>query len=289
MLASAPGGPQGEGMEIPVASPELSLALARAALAAGAAILRHAGGVEATAKADGSPVTVADAEAETIILAALAALLPGVSVVAEESAAREGAPAVSGPFILVDPLDGTRDFVAGRPEYTVNIALIVAGCPVLGVVYAPALSRLWLGDSAGARCADIAPGGDPARAGWQPMAVRKAPATGLTALVSRSHATPETEAHLARWPVAQRLPSGSSLKFCLIGEGKGDLYPRFGPTMEWDTAAGDAVLRAAGGGVFSPEGGLMTYGHAARGYRNGDFVALGDLTLVENLKRHARS
>ena len=156
-------------------------------------------------------------------------------------------------FILVDPLDGTREFLARNGEFTVNLGLIIDGVPRAGVVYAPALGQIWIAGSQ-AFSPRVSPGaGLPPPIAAGSFIRARAPADGLVALASRSHADPQTEAYLAQLPIKERQAAGSSLKFCRIAEGVADVYPRFGPTMEWDTAAGDAVLRAAGGIVLRPE------------------------------------
>jgi 3'(2'), 5'-bisphosphate nucleotidase len=225
-------------------------------------------------KADASPVTVADEAAEKIILADLAAIAPGVPVVAEEAVAAGRVPVIANRFFLVDPLDGTREFVARRDEFTVNVAFIEAGEPVLGVVFAPARHELYWGDVRAGKAGRIEADPD----GTMPslgnaISVRPAPARGLTAVASRSHRTPETDAFLANYPVVEFRSIGSSLKFCLVAAGEADIYPRLGPTMEWDTAAGHAVLSAAGGRVIGLDGEPLRYGKP--GFRNGNFVALG--------------
>ena len=228
-------------------------------------------------KADQSPVCDADEHAEAIILAGLAQRLPGVPVLAEEQASRGHMPPYSSAMILVDPLDGTREFMGRNGEFTVNIALVVDGVPHAGAVYAPALGRLWFAGDHAYAC-DVEPGQAlPQRRFWQEIHVRAAPPNALIALASRSHADAETEAFLARLPVSERRCAGSSLKFCSLAEGGADVYPRFGPTMEWDTAAGDAVLRAAGGAVLSSDGVPMLYGKAGAHFRNSAFIAWGDI------------
>lgn len=230
---------------------------------------------EVTAKGDGSPLTEADLAAEAVIAAGLAAAAPDIAVVSEEDAER-AAPAPSQRFLLVDPLDGTKEFLGPSGEFTVNIALIEDGRPVCGVVYAPALQRIWRGIvGRGAETARLQPGSDPATAQWTPIQARLRPEAGWTAVASRSHLDAETEAFLARLPIADRRSIGSSLKFCLVAEGEADVYPRFGPTMEWDTAAGQAVLESAGGKVTSPDGTSFRYGKTEAGFRNGAFIAWG--------------
>lgn len=258
--------------------------LIAAALDAGAAILDVYAGDDlgVVTKADQSPVTAADAAAEAVILAALARLAPDLPVVAEEATAAGQAPADLGRrFALVDPLDGTKEFIARNGEFTVNIALIEAGRPVAGVVLAPALGLIWWGVvGVGAFAAQLGTDGRTLTA-KRPIRVRAAPVAGLSVLASRSHCGAATEDFLGRLTVAERISAGSSLKFCRIAEGICDLYPRHGPTMEWDTAAGDAILSAAGGKVTDTRGQPLVYGKRGRpgvaDFLNPDFVAMGDL------------
>jgi 3'(2'), 5'-bisphosphate nucleotidase len=227
-------------------------------------------------KVDASPVTVADETAEKIILADLAAIAPDIPVVAEEAVAAGKVPVIADRFFLVDPLDGTKEFVARRDEFTVNVALIENGEPVLGVVFAPARRELFWGDVRAGKAGhiDADPDGTMPSMGTS-IAVRQAPAAGLTAVASRSHRTPETDALLANYPVVEFRSIGSSLKFCLVAAGEADIYPRIGTTMEWDTAAGHAVLAAAGGSVTGLDGEPFVYGKP--GFRNGNFIARGRL------------
>jgi 3'(2'), 5'-bisphosphate nucleotidase len=243
----------------------------------------YAGEIAVETKANESPVTAADLAAEAVILADLARSLPAIPVISEEAAAAGGTGGAVAPpaFILVDPLDGTREFIKRNGEFTVNIALVEHGVPTVGAVYAPALSCLWLGSPGKAVRLMIAPGlALSAATGQSPLRCRAYPDAGLTAAVSRSHLDPATIAFLERIPLAARSEAGSSLKFCRIAEAGIDVYPRFGPTMEWDTAAGHAVLAAAGGQVLHPDGSPFLYGKAAAGYRNGSFVAWGGAALV---------
>ncbi|MBL0088089.1 MAG: 3'(2'),5'-bisphosphate nucleotidase CysQ [Ideonella sp.] len=239
------------------------------ARAAGALILKvYAADFAVRGKADASPVTQADEDAERVILAGLARLDPTTPVVAEESVAAGRVPVVGERFWLVDPLDGTREFVNRNGEFTVNIALIERGEPVLGVVFVPVSGRLFAGarglgafevDAAGQR---------------QAIACRAVPSEGLTVLASRSHGD---AAALDRWLATQRVhavkTAGSSLKLCLLAAGEADAYPRFGRTMEWDTAAGHAVLAAAGGSVRALDASLLRY--SKPGFENPDFIARG--------------
>lgn len=255
-------------------------AMADLAVAAGAEILRiMQQGFETRMKSDASPVTVCDEAAEQIIVERLAARFPGIPIVAEEAAAKGFTPSCGDLFFLVDPLDGTREFVSGKNDFTVNIALICKGAPVAGAVYAPVTRALWVGARMGdgARAASaVAEPGQPAPAfeAMKEIVSRPRPAQ-LVALVSRSHSSPQADAFLATLPVAGRMDMGSSLKFCLIAQGEADVYPRMSPTMEWDTAAGDAVLRAAGGATRDEAGALLRYGKAGEAFRNPSFIAWG--------------
>ncbi len=238
---------------------------------AGALVMRHyEAGVDRREKADKSPVTIADEEAERLIVRALSEVAPGLPVVAEEGAAAGAKTDVSGGvFFLVDPLDGTKEFLNKNGEFTVNIALVEHGVPTLGVVYAPAKGRLFWGANATAF---------EERSGEGPRAIatRATPQDGMTAIASRSHRDRFTDEYLAHYPIKDMIAAGSSLKFCVIAAGEADIYPRHGPTMEWDTAAGDAVLRAAGGRVTRLDGRTpLTYGNANEGFRNPSFVAWG--------------
>ncbi|MEG6507372.1 3'(2'),5'-bisphosphate nucleotidase CysQ [Methyloligella sp. 2.7D] len=248
-------------------------------LEAGACIMRHyASDVAVETKADNSPVTLADGDAERVLLPALAKLAPDIPVVSEESAKELDADR-GARFFLVDPLDGTKEFIKKRTDFTVNVALIENGTPVFGIVYAPALKLLAFTLAPGKAVATTLTPGSAAPSlselDLKPLAVRPAPAEGLTAVVSASHLDAETEAFLEEHPIAARESAGSSLKFLKVAQGEADVYPRFGPTMEWDTAAGDAVLRAAGGSVVTPDGAPMRYGKWDRGLKNTSFIAWG--------------
>lgn len=247
-------------------------------IAAGRVILdiRDAG-AETRLKADRSPVTEADEAAEAIILAGLAAHYPDIPVIAEESVAAGRVPDIGGNrFFLVDPLDGTKEFVAGRAEFTVNIALIDDGAPIAGIVYAPALGVAYVGAGQDAARLTVAASGD--IASRMPIRVRPAQSPPL-ALASLSHGSPATDSYCAMAGISEIRCIGSSLKFGLLAEGAADIYPRFGPTMEWDTAAGDAILRAAGGRTVDPDGHALRYGKRGQpslaDFANGDFVAHG--------------
>ncbi len=260
---------------------EIALFLAKAALAAGPAVMEeYDRGCEVASKADGSPVTSADQRAEAIICECLARIVPLTPLCAEEAMAAGAHPQLAERFLLVDPLDGTREFLAGNGEFTINVALIESGAPIAGAVYAPAIGRLWVGGDTAFAC-EVRLGGEPPDEGSRRrIQTRRAPPS-LVALVSRSHLDRESDSFLKGLPIGETRFAGSSLKFCLIGEGLGDVYPRFAPTMEWDTAAGDAVLRAAGGAVLDPSGRPLLYGKTESGLRNGPFIAWGDATAAK--------
>jgi 3'(2'), 5'-bisphosphate nucleotidase len=246
--------------------PTFAESVARIAQAAAAVILEiYATDFAVRGKTDASPVTEADERAEAVIVEALRALAPEVPIVAEEAVAGGVTPQVGDWFWLVDPLDGTKEFISRNGEFTVNIALIHRGVPVLGVVQAPALGRLyvgvvgqgaWLDDGSGRRA----------------IRCRPVPPEGLTVVASRSHGDAAAlDTFLAGRKVAALANAGSSLKLCLVAAGEADLYPRLGRTMEWDIAAGHAVLSAAGGSVTTLDGGPLGYGKP--GFENPHFVA----------------
>lgn len=252
-----------------LASGALTEALADIAEDAARVILPYwRNGVVVEAKADDSPVTRADQEAEALILERLETLYPGVQTVAEEAVAADGVPAEAADwFWLIDPLDGTRGFIEGRESYTVNIALVHRGAVVAGVVTAPATATTWRSGKPGE-------GAFRRRFGeaWQPVKVRNRPAAPM-ALLSHSMTDEEADRLASRHGCVQWQGTDSSLKFCLIAEGRFDAYPRTGPTSEWDTAAGQAVLEAAGGRVMAEDGQPLRYGKSC--FANGGFVALG--------------
>lgn len=243
------------------------------ALRAGDAIMEIYGRADLAVhqKADASPVTEADEAADALISEGLRATFPDIALVTEEQAASHGQSAAE--FLIVDPLDGTKEFIRRRGDFTVNIALVRDGIPVHGVVYAPARRRLFRTLPGGGAVEEAAPFGPvPDPAAVRVLRVRAPQDDGLVVVASKSHRTPETDAYIARYEVRDSRSAGSSLKFCLLASGEADLYPRLGPTMEWDTAAGDAVLRAAGGTVLRLDDlSLLTYGKP--GYRNPFFLA----------------
>ena len=246
---------------------------------AGAAIMEHFGRTaEVKLKHDSSPVTLADKDSQAIILAGLRRLAPDIPVVSEEAVdANRGE--LGDRFFLLDPLDGTKEFIKKRSDFTVNIALIEQGRPIFGLVYAPARSLLAVTVAAGeaieAELPPSASGADLAKLQQKKLKVRAADPKGMTALVSLSHLDPETEAFLAKLKIAKRSGAGSAIKFLEIARGEADVYPRFGPTMEWDTAAGQAVLEAAGGRVLTTKGEPLRYGKTDAGLRNPGFIAWG--------------
>ena len=225
-------------------------------------------------KPDQSPVTLADDASEAEILEGLARLVPGVPVVSEEMSGRQAPPKLAGSFILVDPLDGTREFIAGRDEYTVNVAIISGGKPIAGIVSAPKQHKVWRGivGRGAERLRMLADGADQAQA----IRVRRWPAQNAVAVVSRSHLDPATEAFVGKLGQVGRDASGSAIKFCRIAEGTADVYPRFGTTCEWDVAAGHAVVTAAGGIVTDAQGVPLKFGDAAGNFRIPAFIAWGD-------------
>ena len=249
-----------------------------AAHEAGARILSHYGQVEVELKDDSSPVTAADREADTVLVDALRRIAPQVPVISEESSPSAQV-ASDEAFFLVDPLDGTKEFIHERDEFTVNVALIENRTPRFGIVYAPALSQAYvtLAPDRAVKFHLDARAPLPQFDDLEPelIATRACDPKSLVAAVSRSHLDETTEAFLAQHGIAETHASGSSLKFCCLAEGLADVYPRFGRTMEWDTAAGHAVLAAAGGTVLDETGSPLTYGKRERGYDNPGFVAWG--------------
>ncbi len=237
-------------------------------------------GVSVTTKADKTPVTLADQESEAILLAALAKFAPGVPVIAEEAMAAGVQPTIGQRFFLVDPLDGTREFIAGRGEFTINIALVVNGQPGFGLIYAPATGRFFVTPADGMAVeADLdanTSANSLSDVTTRAIKTRSPPEGGMVAVASRSHMTEATTRFLARFPISDSRSAGSSMKFCLVARGDADIYPRIeGRTCEWDIAAGHAILRAAGGDVTEPDGTALRYGKVGEHYYNGDFVAWG--------------
>jgi 3'(2'), 5'-bisphosphate nucleotidase len=241
----------------------------RAALAAGEAILKVYGqDFTVTQKSDRTPVTEADLAAERIILAVLGKAFPEIPILSEERVEKEGLPPSAARFWAVDPLDGTREFIARNGEFSVNIGLVEERRPTLGVVYGPAQRVLYAAHGPGTASRER-DGGKP-----EPISARSHPKDGLVVVHSRSHSDSARLAEFLReYPIEGRLLCGSALKFGLLAAGDADLYPRFGPTMEWDTAAGQAVLEAAGGRVLTFAGTPLLYGKP--GFKNEGFIAWG--------------
>jgi 3'(2'), 5'-bisphosphate nucleotidase len=251
-----------------------------AARAAAAIIAFAPSALRPHTKPDRSPVTAADMASEAVILEELSRLLPGVPVVSEETPATR----IAGDwFILVDPLDGTKDFLRGGTEFTVNLAVVVNGRPALGVISAPALGLIWRGIvGRGAERLTVGSDGGRARSSAiQPIRTRPAPREGLIVAVSRSHFDPATAAWVERLPARERLICASALKFCRLAEGAADVYPRLSPTSEWDVAAGHALLLAAGGLITAPDCGSLRYGRAEEEFRVPAFIAWGDPEAAE--------
>lgn len=247
-------------------------------LRAGAIELAHFhSALDVETKPDASPVTAADREAEAVIEQALAEICPDIPVIGEEAASEGRLPAAAETFFLVDPLDGTRDFVAGRTEFTVNIALVVDHVPVFGIVYQPPTGRLFMtlaGDHAiEARVAPDSGACTLADLSLATLRTNVTDAADLRAAVSRSHRSPTLEAKLTKLGITRRVEAGSSLKFCFVACGDADVYPRLTSINEWDTAAGHALVTAAGGTVLGLDGRPLAYGNAAKGYRVAPFVA----------------
>jgi 3'(2'), 5'-bisphosphate nucleotidase len=232
----------------------LTAIIARTAL-----LIRAASGADARRKADGSPVTAADEEAEAAIRDGLSRLAPALPIISEEQAEGERAVIGDGSYFLVDPLDGTREFIAGRDEYAINIALMTNSVPILGVIAAPALGLIWRG-IAGRGAERLAFAGDGKTSPPSPIQVRPRPQLDVVVLISRSHLDARTQEFLDGLPQAKAIPCGSAVKFCRIAEGSADIYPRLAPTRDWDTAAGQAIVEAAGGDVRAPGGAPLRYG-----------------------------
>lgn len=250
-------------------------ALTEVAFKAGQIIMEiYESNPEAKLKDDRSPVTEADTASEAYILAELVRHCPEIPIVSEEAASEGKIPDVAELFFLVDPLDGTREFLSRNGEFTVNIGLISNGLPSAGIIYTPASGRMFRGQvGAGAEQAQVAPSGSLSEAQWQKISVRTPHQGDLIAVASRSHRDERTNAYLEEHGVSETKSAGSSLKFCLLAAGEADLYPRMGRTMEWDTAAGQAILMSAGGSVVTEEGTPLTYGKKERGFDNPHFIA----------------
>lgn len=272
-------------MSVPSHS-ELNAALVPLALGVGNLILEYYNtDIEISKKSDDSPVTLADREAEKLIIETLEAKWPDLPIVAEEMCAAGDIPKVEGNFFLVDPLDGTKEFINKRDEFTVNIALIANNHPFYGLVLTPALGELFItlsSSEAGYKkysngietLSEDMKDFEPSH--FTPITVRDWPSSAPVGVISRSHMDEETAAFLNKNEVSNRISAGSSLKFCQLAQGLADIYPRFGPTMEWDTAAGHSILCAAGGKLVDGNGEPFLYGKYERKYLNGNFVAAAE-------------
>lgn len=246
------------------------------AIEAGAATLKHFRSRQTMTwtKSDASPVTEADLEADRIIREGLAKAFPCVAIVSEENSDSHALDPCLDGFFIVDPLDGTRSFVSGNPDFTVNIAYVAGGTPVFGVVHVPADGRVYFNRPDGSSAQATLTGGsaDQVESDAVTLSVSRPDNDALVVIASRSHVNASTDAYISRYRIARRESAGSSLKFCVVAAGAADFYPRFGRTMEWDTAAGHAVLLGAGGDVArADDGSRLTYGKP--GFVNPDFVA----------------
>ncbi len=248
------------------------------ARAAAATLAKPLASIERRVKDDQSPVTEADEASEKIILEGVARLWPGIAVIAEESVGTvpHGLP-LEPSFLSIDPLDGTKEFLAGRDEFTVNLAVVTHGIPVAGIIAAPAQALLWRGIVGGKaeRLQLRLSGGKAEARDAAVIRTRKAPEE-LVAGMSRSHLDAETQHFLAQLKIAKQLRCGSSVKFCYVAQGEVDVYPRLSPTHEWDIAAGCAILTAAGGTVIDPRGGRLQFGRRADDFLVPGFIAWGD-------------
>lgn len=266
-------------MPSPLSASELIAALQPATLEAGRLILDiRDKGFDVEHKDDHSPVTEADQAAEAILLKALKSVENDAVIVAEESASNGILPTNLGwRFWLIDPLDGTKEFIKGGSDFTVNIGLIENGRPTLGLVYAPAQNRLFSG------VRGVGAFEENMKTGEKHQIRTRAPQiNAIDAVASKSHRDAETDAFLEQFEIANLKSAGSSLKFCLVATGEADLYPRFGPTMEWDTGAGQAIVEAAGGYCSHPDG--KSFNYAKTDFRNGPFIVVGDKLLLEQFQ-----
>jgi 3'(2'), 5'-bisphosphate nucleotidase len=249
--------------------------------AAAATLAKPFSSVEQRIKNDLSPVTAADEASEALILEGLASVLPGVPVVAEESVGRAPPTKLGPSFLSVDPLDGTKEFLAGRDEFTVNIAIITHGVPIAGVIAAPAQGLLWRGVVGGkAERLHLKIGGPPSNAYDRSFIRTRLAPERLTVATSRTHLDEQTEEFISRLPIGKRYLCGSSVKLCHIAQGDADVYPRLSPTREWDIAAGGAILAAAGGRMTAPDGSELKFGGIAEGFLVPGFIAWGDPAMA---------
>ena len=245
--------------------------------AAAATLATPFSAVERHTKSDLTPVTAADVASETVIVDGVSKLLPGVAVVAEESVAGAMTATLEPSFVIVDPLDGTKEFLAGRDEFTVNLGIVTDGVPIAGIIAAPAQGLLWRGVVGGkAERLRLRLGAAPAAAYDRSFIRARAAPERLVVATSRSHLDEATEDFIARLPVAKRFLCGSAVKFCYLAQGDADVYPRLSPTREWDIAAGCAILTAAGGRVTAPDGSALRFGRRAEKFLVPGFIAWAD-------------
>ncbi|MCC3862206.1 3'(2'),5'-bisphosphate nucleotidase CysQ [Pseudemcibacter aquimaris] len=255
---------------------EFANTLRDTAVRAGLKIMEiRSGNLGVQIKGDSSPVTIADQEAEKIILKDIRKVAPDIPIIAEESVSAGEIPETKEKFWLVDPLDGTKEFIGGGTDFTVNIALIENGEPTFGIIYVPATGKLYTAfGSEKAVLQNVTDGiiNDEETT----ITIRPTPEDGMTAVASKSHMDEKTASFLEEHNIKDTVSVGSSLKFCIVATGGADIYPRFGPTMEWDIAAGHAILKAAGGTVTNPDGSPFEY--QKKGYLNGAFIAKGNVS-----------
>ncbi len=253
----------------------LALRIATIASDAGAAVMEvYNQGFDVVTKEDGSPLTKADLAADAVISAGLKALAPHIPILSEETADQIDPTSLGSTFFVVDPLDGTKEYVGRNGEFSINIALVEEEQPTVGVVYAPAHDTMWTGGTT-ASVGQIEPGTPVTADMMTKIRTRPNPKDPVRAVASRSHRDTNTDAFLNKMKGCNQTSIGSALKFCLVAEGKADVYPRFAPTMVWDTAAGVAVLQAAGGLVLDDDGNPMKVAYGPNGWRNGAFTAWG--------------
>ncbi len=269
-------------------TPHLMQQFCALALKAGASIMAYrAGTIMAETKADSSVVTQADRDAEAILAEGLRKLLPDIQIIGEEGYAQNVPYALDDTFFLLDPLDGTRGFVNKGKDFTVNIGLIHHHIPLAGVIYAPVHETLYISSQEGcAYKAHIAPDGDISTVSFEKITTRALSEKGLRIIASQSHRATETDAMIDKLHVEHIFATSSSLKFGLLAEGKADLYPRHGATMEWDTAAGQAIVTSAGGIVTTIDGKVLSYGKLTQGLKNPYFIAAGQKNWHKLKKNH---
>jgi 3'(2'), 5'-bisphosphate nucleotidase len=247
-------------------------------------LAHFAAGVSVERKADKSPVTAADRESEAVLLAGAASVMPGVPVIAEEAVGTGRIPAIGRRFFLIDPLDGTREYIEGSREFTINVGLIQDGFPVFGILYAPAMAWLFMTVAPDRAVeADVAPDSAArsiAELAAKEVRTREPDPARLVGVTSRSYKSSKANAFLERIGARERSPIGSALKFCLVARGDADVYPRYGSISEWDTAAGHAILVAAGGAVTRLDGQDLRYGKPD--FLNPPFIAWGRRSIVQS-------